>query len=144
MTQQRLRFCLCAFSVVSLIAPLALLAQQAAPDKPSSGATRTSLPHVIGTQELAFEANQASIAPADVKFLARGRGGSLYLKKGEAVLAVAGSTSSKGRRQSVLGMKFAGSASAATLQAEEQLPGKVYYANAEVNGPLNGNATYRR
>jgi uncharacterized repeat protein (TIGR01451 family) len=105
-------------------------------------------------QPLAFEENRGQ-SDARVKFLARGKGHTLFLTKDEAVLALRKKRSSvvssplsvkstESAAEAILRMKFSGADLNAQISGQEPLPGKIYYADAKSKGPLTGNATFRR
>ena len=110
---------------------------------PNSGATAEAVgsapkrfAQAYGRQPLSFEANRGQ-TDAKVKFLARGRGSTLYLTRDEAVLALRPAASSGTRafeppaRGAVLRMGLAGADQQPRLHGREQLRGKVNYLRGD-------------
>src|SRR5712692_10132158 len=76
--------------VILCVAPgLLALAHPGAGAPPSGLPDEAQLIHSYGRLSLAFEANLGQVAEPEVKFLSRGRGSTLFLKAGEAVLVLA-------------------------------------------------------
>jgi hypothetical protein len=97
-------------------------------------ATRARVSEAYGKLPLSFEANRGQTVER-VKFLSRGSGYSLFLAPGEAVMALRQpATSSDNRRHhkqnsasAVLRMKVIGANRSASMEGEDELPGKSNY-----------------
>jgi hypothetical protein len=98
----------------------ATLAALAGPAAAAPDATRVGLSDAYARLPLAFEANRGQADP-QVKFLARGRGYTLFLTSTEAVLALGKSGSA------VLRMKVLGASEASRVTGTSELPGRTSY-----------------
>src|ERR1700677_1310426 len=113
---------LAAVRFLSLL-PLALAATLAAP---AQYAKNQQDPSNYGKLPLSFEANRGQ-TDSSVQFLAHGQGYTLFLRKGEAVLALQGADNSgkalpagQGPQTSVLRMTIVGSKARAIATSEEE------------------------
>jgi Beta-propeller repeat len=89
--------------------------------------SRTRVREAYGKLPMRFEAN-AGQTDAEVKFLSRGSGYSLFLTQAEAVLALSKRKSkTEAGRQSVVRMKFGGANPEPQLEGADALPGKSNY-----------------
>lgn len=109
-------------------------------------ATKQQLEQAYGKLPLSFEANQGQ-TDAQVNFLARTAGQSLFLTPDRAVLSLKGDQAA-GKSDSALGMRLLGANSGARPAAEQPLPGKVNYltgtdpASHRTNVPTFGRVGY--
>src|SRR5215469_16522534 len=87
---------------------------------------------------LSFEKTAGS---SEAQFTARTRRGSLVLAKNSAVLTLG--RKSRGKEPQVR-LQFDGASPQPVISGEQELPGKIYYADANTRGPLQGNPTFRR
>ena len=124
--------CLRALFCAAFLVAAVFTAASEAPQVPRSSGRRAAHPAVsdrYGKLPVSFEANKGQTNSA-VRFLARGRGYTLFLTHSEAVLAAARADLTSGSaagQASVLRMKLAGLSSKQEPRGEEQLPGTANY-----------------
>lgn len=124
MTARRVFCNLCVFSISALVLLLPSAANALAP--PSTPQSQSAV-HGFGKLPLSFEANQGQ-TDAQVKFLARGRGYTLFLLPTEAALALTNPAGSDAKpSQTVLRMKLLDANSSAEIVGLKELPGKTHY-----------------
>ncbi len=100
------------------------------------GLARSDRSRPAAALPLAFEPNLGQVDPA-VRFLARGAGGSIYLTRGEATLALG--------RTDVLRLRLVGARRGAAISGAGVLPGRVGHLRAGTAhaGPTFGAVVYR-
>jgi hypothetical protein len=98
--------------------------------------------HHVG-QGLAFEkaATETQSGPA---FFARNNQHLVTLTKKGMVLQHAGTSQTSTKSTSELHVGFSGAAAETAIEGVDELPGKVYYASADLTGPLAGHPTFHR
>ncbi|HSE57791.1 MAG TPA: hypothetical protein VLA99_03735, partial [Nitrospiraceae bacterium] len=127
MTARRLscNLCVLSFSAVALLLPATASAERFAV-QPALPQTHT-LVTGFGKLPLSFEANQGQ-TDAQVKFLARGRGYTLFLLPTGAALALTNPAGSDAKpSQTVLRMNLLAANSSAEIVGMKELPGKAHY-----------------
>ncbi|HJQ38284.1 MAG TPA: SBBP repeat-containing protein [Thermoanaerobaculia bacterium] len=104
--------------------------------------TRARVAAAYGKLPLSFERNEGQTA-AEVAYLSRGRGTTLFLTPSEAVLALRGSR--KDAKRAVLRLRMVGANTAPAIAAEEPLQGTVnYFRGNDRSRWRTGVRTFRR
>jgi Big-like domain-containing protein/HYR domain-containing protein len=136
-----------AFSAVSVALGLLILAAPSRLHAQSSAAqmnrpAKQALTAQTLARVLSFEKTPGG---SDAQFVARGRRSRLVLEKNSAVLAFGHKSAAPTQApEHVFRIGFAGANREPILSGEKKLPGKIYHADANSRGTLEGNPTFRR
>ncbi|HVE72582.1 MAG TPA: SBBP repeat-containing protein [Thermoanaerobaculia bacterium] len=104
-----------------------------------TSSARSTAVDSYGKVPLRFERNDGQTAP-EVAYLSRGRGGTLYLTRTEAVLSLR-----RDEKSAVLRLRMTGANADAAIAGEELLPGRSnYFVGNDRRGWRTGVPSYRR